>query len=247
VHPKELEMSSPEEKRQAWANVLKWIAGLVAAAVLSPIIFLALKGVLGLLALAVAAAAGFTMLKLAPWFSLMVTNLGIKLFIREVEANPIESMESLRIEKTQEAEAADVEIVEFETEIRNYDDQTKEFERRYPEESSTFKDISRQMHEALVSMKQEQESARKALVDLAQRIEKARAIYKMSLAAQRVAQLSKSAEKKVFQEIKEKVAFDAVQSQLNRSFSALNMAVARRKTLQASAPSSLVRNVQAGS
>lgn len=234
------------ETRDKVASVLKWGAGIVAAAVAAPVIFIALKAALGLLALGVAAAAGFAMLKLAPWFGQVVTNLGLKLFKMEVERNPIESMESLYIEKMQEADNADSEVVEFETEIRNYDDQRKTFEKQYPEEAATFKEISTQMHEALTNMKEEQVKARSMLTDLQQRINKAKAIYAMSLAAQRVAQLSKTAEKKVFQEIKEKVAFDTVQAQLNKSFASLNMAVSRRKTINTSSSFSSGRKVEVG-
>lgn len=223
-------------KGQKVVSVLKYVLGIGAVALATPVIFLALKGVLGLLALGVAAGAGLAMIRLAPWFSQVITNVGIKLFIHEVQKNPIESMLSLYTEKTGEADEADKQIVEFESEVRGYNDQVKTFSRQYPEEAATFKDISERMVEALESMKQEQSNAREALADLSQRIKKAEAIYKMSLAAQRVASFSKSAEQKVFQEIKERVAFDAVQSQLNRSFAALNMAVSRRKQLTAPAP-----------
>lgn len=226
-----------DQKRLKVANVLKYVIGIGAIALATPVIFLALKGVLGLLALAVAGGAGLTMMRLAPWFSLKISNLGMKLFIREVQKNPIESMTNLYVEKTGEADEADKQIVEFETEIRDYDGQVKTFKRQYPEEASTFEDIQQKMHDALEQMKEEQTNARNGLQDLSQRIDKAKAIYKMSLAAQRVASLSRSAEQKVFQEIKEKVAFAAVESQLNRSFAALNMAVSRRKQIQSSSPS----------
>lgn len=234
------------ETRQKVATGLKWVAGIIGAAVVAPVIFLALKAALGLLALGVAAAVGLVMLRLAPAFGQFTTNLGLKLFKLEVGRNPIESMESLYMEKMQEADNADCEVVEFDTEIRNYDGQRKTFEKQYPEEASTFAEISVQMHEALTTMKEEQVKARAGLVDLQQRIYKAKAIYAMSLAAQRVAQLSKTAEKKVFQEIKEKVAFDTVQTQLNKSFASLNMAVARRKTINTSSSFSAGRKVEVG-
>lgn len=227
---------SDDKPGQKAQMVVKWVVGILVAAVAVPVIFLALKAVLGLLALGVAAAVGFVMLKLTPWFAQKATNIGIRLFVREVEGNPIESMESLFIEKNQEADQADGEIVEFETEVRNFDDETEEFAKTDPTEAPAFKEIGSQMHAALKSMKEEQAHARAQLEDLRERIQKAKRIYKMSLAAQRVAQLSRTAEKQVFQQIKEQVAFDTVKTELNRSFAALNMAVARRKNINSLPP-----------
>jgi len=88
------------------------------------------------------------------------------------------------------------------------------------------------MHEALAGMKTEQSAARAQLNDFERKIAKAKAIYKMSVAAQNVVKLSRSAEAEVFAKIKEQVAFDAVRSQLNRSFANLNLALERRADAQ---------------
>ena len=84
------------------------------------------------------------------------------------------------------------------------------------------------MRTALDDMKKQQVIARDALTKFSLKIKEAEAIYKMSLAAQKVVKLSKSAEAQVFAQIKEQVAFDAVRTQLNRSFAELNRAVERR-------------------
>jgi hypothetical protein len=234
------------DKNQKLATGLKWVGGILVAAVASPVIFLALKGILGLLAFGVAAGVGLALLKLTPWFSMKVSNLVMKLIIREAETNPIETLENLHIEKTEELHKADEAIVEFETEIRNYDDQRKEFQKQYPEEAASFTEISEKMHEALKLQKAEQETARTKLADLAQRIDKARAIYKMSLAAQRVTELSNSAAAKVYQEIKQKIAFESVQSELNSSFASLNMALNKRKTINTTSAFNGGRKVDVG-
>ena len=224
------------ENGQKLAAALKWVGGFLVVAVISPIIFLALKATLGLIALGIAAGTGLTLLKLTPWFSMKVSNLVMKLVVHEAETNPIETLENLRIEKAAELLKADEAIIEFETEIRNYDDKTQEFSKQYPEESASFKEISTKMHEALLLQKTEQEAARVKLADLGQRIEKARAIYDMSMAAQRVTELSSSAAAKVYQEIKQKIAFDSVRSELNKSFASLNTALNQRKALNPASP-----------
>lgn len=218
-------MDDNDLRRQKWATFFKWVLGLAGAVAVAPYVFLAVKGIVGL---ALAAAVGLVVTQLAPVFALALANLRMKLIEAAVEANPIETMKNLEIEKTKELEHADQNIVDFETEIGNYDSQLQGFKDQYPSEGATYQALSDKMHEALRQMKAEQSNARKALGEFHLKIQKAEAIYKMSLAAQRVAQLSRTAEARVFAQIKEQVAFDTVRSQLNRSFASLNLALERR-------------------
>lgn len=222
-----------DEKKRKLAVVLKWGGGILGAAIISPIVFLALKGVLGLIALGVAAGTGMTILRLSPIVSMKASNLLMRMIANEAAANPIETMQNLLVEKTEELQMADKAIVDFETEVRNYDDETAIFARQYPAEAPSFSEISRKMHEGLEQQKQKQEYARVQLGQLDQNITKAKAIYKMSMAASKVTSLSKSAEAEVFQKIRETVALDAVRTSLNRSFAQLNMAISQQKNIAA--------------
>jgi hypothetical protein len=216
-------------RSQKLATALKWVAGLVGAVVVAPFVFLAVKGIVGL---AIAAAIGLAITQLAPVFAMKLANWRMALIVGEVEKNPIETMQNLFVEKTQELARADNNIADFETEIRNFDDQVEGFKQQYPTEADSYETLSQRMHEALAGMKTEQSAARAQLNDFERKIAKAKAIYKMSVAAQNVVKLSRSAEAEVFAKIKEQVAFDAVRSQLNRSFANLNLALERRADAQ---------------
>lgn len=220
-----------ESRRKKVATLAKWGLGLAGAVIISPIVFFAVKGIVGLV---LAFVVGQAVIHLAPVFSLKLANLRIKLLTKEVEGNPIETLINLRIEKEKELAHADQQIVEFETEVLNYDDETKVFKKKYPDEAAAYELISEKMHTALKDMETNQDEAKQGLENLKATIDKAQAIYKMSLAAQKVAALSKTAEDQVFADIKQKVAFDTVRSQLNRSFASLNQAVGRRREIQSS-------------
>lgn len=153
----------------------------------------------------------------------------MKLLIAEVQANPIETMRNLWIEKDSELKGADQRIVDFETEVGTFRDQVSDFSNQYPDEAPKYQELQRKMEESLQTMKEEQSNARGELKAFNEKIKRAEAIYKMSLAAQNVVRLSGSAEAAVFAEIKEKVAFDSVRSQLNRAFANLNLALERRQ------------------
>jgi len=221
-------MDTNDRKRKV-ATVLKWLGGMVVVAAISPITFLAAKGALGLLAFGAAAGVGIIGLKLAPLIGMKVSNLVVKGVIAEAEANPIETMENLKIEKTKELQEATKNIVEFEAEVGNFDDQVQEFAQQYPDDTPKFRQIAEKMHEALANQKAKHDEMEENLADLSARIERARAIYKMALAAQKVTAFSKSAEQIVFAEIREKVAFEAVKKKMNMASAALNMALSERR------------------
>jgi septal ring factor EnvC (AmiA/AmiB activator) len=220
-------------RRQRLETLLKWGIGLIGAIVVAPYIFLAVKGMVGL---AIAIAVGLLITQLAPVFSMKLANWRMGLIVAEAEANPIETMQNLYLEKSQELNRADNNIADFETEIRNFDDQLGDFKTQYPAEADSYDALSLKMHQALDEMKREQTQARRELQNFDQQITKAKAIYKMSLAAQKVVKLSKSAEAQVFAKIKEQVAFDSVRTQLNRSFANLNLALERRNDTRAALP-----------
>lgn len=211
-----------DKKKQRLATILKWAGGLVGAAIISPVIFLAVKGLVGL---GLAALTGFLILRLSPVVSMKVSNLVVKMIVHEAEKNPIETMENLLIEKTEELQTRDQQIVAFETSVRDYDGKAAQFKKDYPDEAASFQEISAKMHEGLGQRKRRQKEAREELAELERRIEKGKALYKMSMAALEVTAMSKTAEAEVYQKIKENVALDAIASSLNRAFANLSMAI----------------------
>lgn len=216
-------------RRERLATRFKWGLGLGAALLVSPVVFLVVKGIVGL---TIAFVAGFTVIQLAPVFSLKLANWRMKLLVAEVEANPIETMRNLQIEKTDELNAADEKIAAFETEVLNFDDELKTFRDDYPDDATTYQKLSERMHEALEDMQRNQQGARVEVEALKGKIKRAEAIYKMALKAKAVTALSKTAEAEVFADIKQQVAFDSVRRQLNGAFANLNVALARREGQQ---------------
>lgn len=226
-------MDTNEIRRQVLANRLKWGLGLIGAALISPVVFLAVKGIIGL---AIAAAVGTATVQLAPVFSMKLANVRMKMLMSEASKNPIETLENRYADKAIELRRAAANIVEFETAVRNYDDKLAGFKVKYPQEAAGFQETSDKMHIGLQNMKTQQVASRKSLELAAQEIEKAKAIWDMSLAALQVTKFSKSAEQEVFEKIKRETALDSVSAQLNRSFASLNQAIEESTSLLPPAP-----------
>lgn len=223
---------TPEQQLLARANKYKWVLlGIGAVLLAGSFAGLIISGVEAILALAGVGIAGAATVYFLPVVAMKAANVRMKMLVGEAEANPIETLKNDYIYRNKQLQAADDTIEEFITEIRNYDDQMRDFNKDYPDEADSFKEISVEMHAGLEEMKTEQANSRLVVEDLSKKIKKAEAIYKMSLAAQRVSSFSKISEQRVFADIKQQVAFDAVRSQLNRSFASLDRAMARRTEL----------------
>lgn len=229
---------SPEQQLLAKASKYKWVLlGIGTILVAGEFAGLIISGVEAVLALGATVIGGGAVVYFTPVIAMKAANARMKMLVGEAEKNPIETLQNDFIFRNKQLQTADDSITDFDTEIRSYDDQMRDFKQQYPEEADSFEEISTEMHAGLKEMKAEQAVARAAVSDLAQKIKKAQAIWKMSLAAQRVTSFSKTSEAKVFADIKQQVAFDAVRSQLNHSFAALDRAMAKRTELSARAAS----------
>ncbi len=100
-------LTEVEQKKAKFGNWIKVAALGVVGLLVAPFIMMAIGGLIGL---AVAAAVGFVLVQLAPWFALKVANYKyrlmdaekvehIKQVVSAAEQNPIETLTSLLIAK----------------------------------------------------------------------------------------------------------------------------------------------------
>lgn len=214
-----------EQHRLKLTTKWKWIIGALAGLIVSPVILVTIQGMLGLIA---AFAIGTLAVNFAPYFAMRVANLKMKAITAEANANPIETMKNLRIDREKDLELADKHITDFDAELAGFDEEIKEFAAEYPEEAPTYQKISGKMHQLLDVKIAAYEQAQKEVEDLKQRTRKAESIYKMAMSAKAITESAQDAEARVFAEIKEKVAFGAVTKQMNLSFANLNKALRDR-------------------
>lgn len=218
-------MEELDVRKETLEKRFKLGLGIVSVVVIAPFTFIILQGILGAAALVVAGIVGFTIIQLAPVFAMKLANWRIKLITAEAQKNPIETMKSILIEKSQDVQIADRKIVEFDGKIADYHDKIVGFKKKYPEESPRYEEIENKMRTGLASMKRKQVTAKQVLGELKCNIDKAESIYTMALAAADVTSLSADVEKQVFQDIKQQVSFDAVTHKLNTAVAALSLEV----------------------
>ena len=216
--PSNLSLDSAKSKTAA--KVIAWIVGLGSAAILAPLIFLALQGLLGLVA---ALAVGTLALRLAPWFGTFTSNLGLKLLKIEARRNPIETMQNIYLQRNEAANEAEKQIKAFNNKVTHYCSQVSIFVKKYPSDAERFRVHHAAMQELLNRKYSALRSVRAKLVEYQSGIERASAIWDMTQASD---DLSKAAgllsEKDAIQQIKHDEALKSVEEGMARSFAELD-------------------------
>lgn len=219
-------MIDPEVKREGLKKLVTYGIIAVALAVTAP---LAMYAVEGLIAWSVLGLGLAVVINFAPAAGLWFANKKVQALIAAIEANPIETMQNLFIEKQEELNRAERNITAFETEFRNVHTLVEDLKRSDPDEAVAYAEMRDKMKEGLEALRNEQRYATEELSNFKGQIDKARRIWKVSVAMNAALEKSQSAQAQVFADIKEKVAFDTVRTNLNKAFSNLNTAIERRK------------------
>lgn len=215
----------------------KWvsIAALgVVGLIVSPFIFLALGGIVGL---AVSAAIGFTLVQLAPWFALKVANLKYRLIdaekvnhIKQVTKaaadNPIDTLTALLIAKKQAFQVFKSSVEVAVTARSNFQTKVDSFKKKYPARAHEFETQLSRMTDLVERKKVALSDAQKSLEDGGNKLEEMKAYYEMSkdaIEANRAAGMDTG---DAFEKLKADTACDAVFESMNMAFAQLEVAAA---------------------
>lgn len=211
---------TPEERQKQVVTAIKWIAGLGLGLWASTWIFQAIGGLIGIL---IALAIGIAVQQLAPWYSIFVANLVMKMIVGEARRNPIETMKNIYLDNMKTIQDKDTKIAEFAGRLEDFKDKMDEFAKKYPEDAEKYREVAAKMTALLKRQIQKQKQAKEAAKTYYDRIQKAEAIYAMACAARDVQTLAGKIEKQVYQDIMKQVAFDSVTHQFNTAVAELTI------------------------
>lgn len=206
------------------ARIEKWAKiGLVAAIglLVSPIIFLTIKGLIGL---AIAALVGLTMVTFAPWVSMKFANWKVKAIVHEAGENPIETLTNLLIAKRQAFQEFHENVVAAVTARDNFRDKVATFTKKYPARASEFQKKLDDMTKLVELKKQALQDAERALDDGDHKLEEMKAYWEMSKAAQEAHAAAGMDTGDMYEKLKADTAVDAVFSSMNKAFAHLEVA-----------------------
>ncbi len=243
-------MNEIEEQKQKYIKFAKWGIGLLAVAVLAPVAWLAVSGMVGVgLALAIALVG----VNAGPVLAEKLANAKYRALDAEAVAhvekvtsaaaeNPIETMQLQLIQKQKDATKFSESLTIFRTEIKNFSDQIDVFGKDYAEEVPKYKETLAIMQNRLKVREARYQDVQDAIKLFEDGIKKMKALWKMALAAQKMNQVAGMEVKDPFAKIKEDSAIDSVMNSLNKAFAEMETSMLDNKEIQQARQAQLANN-----
>lgn len=215
-----MDIAARKAKIQKWVTVgLIGLAGLI----VSPIVFLAIKGLVGL---AIAAVLGLAIVTFTPWVSMKFANWRVKAIMHEAGENPIETMINLLAAKRQAFEVFKENVTNAVTARDNFKAKCLEFAKKYPARAEEFNQQLANMTELVARKKQALADAQQSLEVGQHKLEEMKAYWDMSQAAQEANKAAGMDTGDLYEKLKADTAVDAVFESMNKAFAQLEVAAA---------------------
>lgn len=203
----------------AW---VKWTLGLVAAVVIAPVVFLAVKGLVGL---AIALVVGLAIVNFAPVVGMTFANWKLKALKGEAGRNPIETLQNQQIEKERDLKSEAEKISLFDAAVETFRSQLMAEAQEHPESAATGVPTLRQMERLLAFRRLKYKRAAEDIKARRRKVELAQSRYRVALLAQEVTKAAGETEGNVLDKILEDIAFNAVDETVNLSMASLRTAI----------------------
>lgn len=210
-----------EKKRKRIEALVKLLALGVTGFFVAPVIFITIKGLLGLI---VAAAIGSLMICFAPAVGAKLANWRLKALKAEASVNPIETLENQYSERSHALDAFLVNIKEFYAEIQNFHSEIEAYKTQFPNVECRFEPQYHKMVSLFRNRTEKYKSVQSSLKDFATVIEQKRSEWKVAQAA---AKMSKAAGvgEDFLSKLMADTAIDSVQTGLNKAFAELEVSL----------------------
>ena len=212
-----------EQKKARLATGVKWVVGLVGAAIIAPVIFLAVQGLIGL---AIAGVAGLAIVHGAPVLSMKFANWKLAGLKDEARRNPIETRQNIALQARERIRIAEGELTTFATEVRNFADQVKELRRDQPDDAADFDEQLRNLQRLLEMKRTGLADARTKADQFEAATDRAARKWKVAQAAMRMQKLSGSMADDAMNKLLAAESLDSVQTAMNRALSELDSVLA---------------------
>jgi len=197
--------------------------GLIIAAglVVSPVIFLAIKGLIGLM---IAAIIGLSVVTFSPWVAMKFANWRVRSIAAEAAENPIETMTNLLIEKRQAWKEFEQVVIKAVTAKKSFEQKCREFSARYPDRAAEFTNQLQAMNEVVEQKKRALQEAKLAIEKGEHTLQEMRAYWEMSQAAQAAHSAAGMDTGDLYARLKADTAVDSVFASMNTAFAQLEVA-----------------------
>lgn len=211
-----MNLNDPNTRRK-FTSIVKGATAVIACAIVAPVIFLAIKGLVGA---ALALATGFVIVQFAPVFADKVANLRMKATIHEAKTNPIETLKNQIIKRQQELETQRLAIEEYDARVSTFAGEVERVRKQYPADTAKYDALLENMRNILDRRRAAYKSAEAALREFTAEVKKQESLWELAKAAQATKQGAATG-KDVVEDLKADAAFRSVELELNRSMASL--------------------------
>jgi hypothetical protein len=232
----DLQQTSQEliDKRDRMKKYIMVGGAALVGLIVAPFVMVAIGGLIGL---GVAAAIGFTLIQLAPWFALKMSNLRYRLIETEktdhikkvtqaAAQNPIETLTNLLISKNKAFQ-------EFKTSVENaaaardtFKGKIEKFALKYPSRALEFQKQYERMAALVEQKKKALQEAKQSLDEGNSKLEEMKAYWEMSKDAMELNRAAGMDTGDIWEKLKADTACDAVFESMNTAFAQLEVAAA---------------------
>lgn len=215
-----------ETRRKRWEFVTKTILLLILGCVVAPFIFMAIKGMLGIvLGFSIAAGLNF----FSPLIAMKVANWRIKMIKAEAAKNPIETLQLDYADKMGQLMKFKESIEKFGAACMTFKDKLDGFKTKFPDDADKFDDQLDKMQQLLALRKGKYKDATQSLKQYDNEIDRARAIWDMGQEAAKMNAAAGMTEEDFLSKIKVETALDSVTTSMNTAFSELETSLEAEK------------------
>lgn len=206
------------QKRKQVEGLVKFGGFSLSAFVIAPFVFMAIKGAVGLLAVA---GVGLVAINFVPFLATYLSTMSLKATIFQAKQNPIETLELDYVKKEKSLCDYRDNINSFSASVKNYEDKYKKFKEEYPEDAEKLEDQLNKMKKLLELRRKRYSEAKVSLDKYSSEIDRAKAVYEMAQEAQKMKNMAGVGAEDFMDKIKTETSIDAVESSMNQAFAEL--------------------------
>lgn len=213
--------SITDPRAQRWGNIIKWITLILGFAIIGPVVWLAIGGLVGFII--------FAAIYLATWMlrkpaEVWAANMRLKMIKQAVAQNPVETLQEEHRKQTIELNNRKKAIEEMGGAIRTLDEAIDSLEREFPDspELPQMRQDQEELMKLEAARQQDWQEAYIALGEFQREIRRVGKLWEVSLAAARARKQSGIAEEEWMSKMKTETAIDSIRTHLNTQLAALN-------------------------
>jgi len=216
-------MEDLEQRRKRIEILVKLVAAGVVGFLVAPFIFIAIKGLVGLI---IAAAVAFIIIQFIPFFALKIANWRLQAIKWEAGRNPIETLQNDYGKRLEALKTFRDRIRTSAAAISSFGAKLNEFKANRPERAAKFQEEYDKMLQVLEARKDKYGRAKQSLEAYSKRIDAAKDEWDMAQAAIAMNEAVGTIDGEEFlQKIMVSTAMDSVQKALSESFADLELSL----------------------